>query len=600
MKRSAVSRASLTGTVALALTGASLPFATAATAVPATPAATPALSPAAVGAALNVHVVRFAKGTSPAAMRAAVQAAGGEVQTDLSGLGRLAVTSDNPAFRQAMRAQAGVEAVWADKLVSIPTRDAAAGGASQAAPSGTSATIPDPWHDLDTFWGENAPGVLQWDDDRNGARKAWNTTWGDPSVRVAVIDTGVDFSHPELRDVVDKQLFANTIPCNLLTSVFGPKLGQRDCSMTDTEGHGTWVASRIAGAVNGFASNGVAPKSRIVGYKALSTTLGGGLTSWIVDGMYRACNSGSDIINMSLGGYNKLGADDEDTLMWVDAVNYCRAKGTAILASAGNDHVRINRVDLTVGDRALKGVGQVTATPEGVALMAPGSNLATYDYRGMIETPAGIPGVIMVSAANNANGPAGAALNHLASKPTEGKQDQLTYYSSYGARVDITAPGGARKYNVPRYDGGAGDILYGGWGTLGALTKNGEICQDPALSSPLTFACFTVNGAAFGWLQGTSMSAPNASGVAALILAAKPRLQGNPDGLLRAMQSTARKDMVNETGPTDPADRGPSASGAACTQGWCHVDFYKDGVNNPITFADAYGAGMANAEGGVG
>ena len=58
--------------------------------------------------------------------------------------------------------------------------------------------------------------------------------------------------------------------------------------------------------------------------------------------------------------------------------------------------------------------------------------------------------------------------------------------------------------------------------------------------------------------------------------------------------------MVNETGPTDPADRGPSASGAACTQGWCHVDFYKDGVNNPITFADAYGAGMANAEGGVG
>jgi subtilisin family serine protease len=54
-----------------------------------------------------------------------------------------------------------------------------------------------------------------------------------------------------------------------------------------------------------------------------------------------------------------------------------------------------------------------------------------------------------------------------------------------------------------------------------------------------------VQGAGFGWLQGTSMSAPNATGVAALTLAAHPELLENPSGLLAKLQVTARKDMVN-------------------------------------------------------
>ena len=63
-----------------------------------------------------------------------------------------------------------------------------------------------------------------------------------------------------------------------------------DSSSQDTYGHGTWVASRIAGAVNGFASNSIAPDAEIIGYKVLSTTLGGGLTSWIVAGMIDAAD----------------------------------------------------------------------------------------------------------------------------------------------------------------------------------------------------------------------------------------------------------------------------------------------------------------------
>ena len=57
--------------------------------------------------------------------------------------------------------------------------------------------------------------------------------------------------------------------------------GLRDCRDGDFEGHGTWVASRIAGALNGFASNGVAPGVRIGSYKVLAAGLGG-LSSWML------------------------------------------------------------------------------------------------------------------------------------------------------------------------------------------------------------------------------------------------------------------------------------------------------------------------------
>jgi subtilisin family serine protease len=128
----------------------------------------------------------------------------------------------------------------------------------------------------------------------------------------------------------------------------------------------------------------------------------------------------------------------------------------------------------------------------------------------------------------------------------------------------------------------------------GALDASGEICTDPSLASLLTFSCFKINGAGFGWLQGTSMSSPNAAGVAALTLSARHALQGNPDGLLARLQSTARTNMVNHMGPNDPLNMAPSLAGVACPTGFCHVDFV-----NAISFQDAYGAGIVNAAGAV-
>ena len=560
----------------------------------------------------GVTVVRFKDGTSSAQMRAAIAAAGGEVVTDLSRVGVMAVASKDAAFKSRISANGAVGAAFTDRVRTrvAPDAQAEAGatGANAPALGSPGATAPDPWHNLPSYQGETNPeGILQWDDNRMNVPAAWATTTGDRSVRVAVIDSGVQGSHKELLPNYDNRASANTIPCSTLTKVYGnavvKQYNLKDCSSEDTDGHGTWVASRIAGAANGFASNGVAPNVQIVGFKALATGFGG-LDTWIWDAMLRACDSDVDLINMSLGGYTDP-ADPEQVdsyLVYALVVQYCRSKGTAILASAGNNHVRINRVNLTLqsasfGAVSFVGAGQVDAGNEGIASVAPGTPLADSDYRGLLETPAGLPGVIMVSSTGNANGapPAGYGWQAGIQKPTVGARDQLAYYSNYGSRIDIAAPGGARKLGVPRYDGGPADILYGGWGTLGALDPSGEICTDPSLSSLLSFACFKVQGAGFGWLQGTSMSSPNATGVAALTLAAHPELQGNPGGLLSRLQATARTNMVNLTGPNDPANAAPGFAGTPCATGFCHLRF----GGGLIAFSDAYGAGMVNAAAAV-
>jgi subtilisin family serine protease len=539
---------------------------------------------------LGIQVVRFAPGTSPAAMRAAVKDAGADVVTDLSKLDALAVVPRGSGFATRIKAAKGVKGAWLDRV------------------SRTQAFTPDPLHDLDTFWGEDAPGVLQWEDDRDGVRQAWDTTRG-AGIKVAVIDSGVDPSHPEIRDNV--LLTDNTIPCNRLTAIFGPGAGGlHDCSKSDTEGHGTWVASRIAGDDNGLGSNGIAPDAKILGYKALATGYGG-LTSWIVDAMVKACDADADVINMSLGGYDDPNDADypkenaEDYFLWQDGVNYCRSKGTAIVASAGNEHVRDVRQTVRLtglsGTRTIAGAGVVSsAKAEGVNALPGQASIEKYvnDYRGMLETPAGVPGVIMVSSSGNEiPDPSGNVTPAYApGAGVVGTRDNLAYYSSYGERVDVSAPGGARKYGVPKFDTRPGtDVLYGGWGQLGAMVKNGEICD--TLGGPADFACFESDNAWFAWLQGTSMSSPQVAGVAALALAAKPALQEHPDQLAAQLRATANRTVVNHTGKSS-ADTGAAWDGTPCATGYCHVTFTTTGAD-AIPFAQAYGAGMVNAAAAV-
>ena len=203
------------------------------------------------------------EGDDRGACRSAITSAGGEVVTDLSKVSAMTAVSSSANFSATVKQNKAVATVFADKLVPLSRVDVAAAGAAAGnvgLGGNSSQSPPDPWHNLSSFLGETNPeGILQWDNNRMSVPAAWAKTTGDHAVKIAVLDTGVQGSHKELKANYVNQDAANLIPCNLLTRQFGPGLGQKDCSSEDTEGHGTWVASRIAGAANGFASNGVAP-----------------------------------------------------------------------------------------------------------------------------------------------------------------------------------------------------------------------------------------------------------------------------------------------------------------------------------------------------
>jgi subtilisin family serine protease len=544
-------------------------------------------SASAVGNPFGVTVVRFTPQTTPAQMREAVIAAGGVVLTDLSEIDALAVVPRSEGFGARIDANHSVTTVFPDTLLAgDPDANVLLGGGPSGGPaSELDDPVADPWH-----------GLFQWDDDRMNVSSAWGRTTGDRSIAVAVLDTGVETNHHELHGVVDRTLGGNFIPCSDLIALYGlgfiDRRGLRDCRDGDFEGHGTWVASRIAGALNGFASNGVAPGVRIGSYKVLAAGLGG-LSTWILSGLVTACSdSRIDIVNMSIEGYmdpaDPFTADDY--LLFTDAVDYCLANGVAVFGAAGNQHVRVDRVSMDVGGRQLEDVGRVSFGSEGIATASPGSDsLAPYDLRGWLVVPSGVPGVTMVSATANAIGAAPASVP-LRWKEHVGARDQLAYYSNYGSRIDLAAPGGARRYEIPGYDGGEGNVLAGGWGSFGALAKHGLICTDPFAGSFFNSACFTARGDGFGWLQGTSMSTPNAAGVAALVLSSHRDLVGRPGALVDRLADTANRSPVNYMGPNDAANTAPALDGTPCATGFCHVD-----QSHPIAFADAYGAGLVNA-----
>ncbi|MFC4501065.1 MULTISPECIES: S8 family peptidase [Streptomyces] len=136
-------------------------------------------------------------------------------------------------------------------------------------------------------------------------------------VRVAVIDTGVRATHPDLADRVSKS-------ANFIGS---------DNETGDIDGHGTHVAGIIAGT--GAASNGkytgVAPGAEILSGRVLSGPLGGSISD-VIDGMEWAADEGVDIVNMSLGSSARTDGTDP----WSLATDALLERGVLPVVSAGN------------------------------------------------------------------------------------------------------------------------------------------------------------------------------------------------------------------------------------------------------------------------
>ncbi|MET7700944.1 S8 family peptidase [Streptomyces sp. NPDC005485] len=119
-----------------------------------------------------------------------------------------------------------------------------------------------------------------------GAPKAWAAGYTGKGVKIAVLDTGVDATHPDLK-----------------TQVIAAKNFSTAADATDRFGHGTHVASIAAGtgAKSGGKYKGVAPGARILNGKVLDDT-GSGDDSGILAGMEWAAEQGADVVNLSLGG----------------------------------------------------------------------------------------------------------------------------------------------------------------------------------------------------------------------------------------------------------------------------------------------------------
>lgn len=221
----------------------------------------------------------------------------------------------------------------------------------------------------------------RWDIDKvTNNRESYNIEQGNHTVKVAIIDSGVDVNHPDLKD-------------NIISSKsFVPGKS----STEDILGHGTMVAGEIA--ANGNVK-GVAPKIAIASYKVFD---GDECESnWVINAIIQAAKDNMDVINLSLGTYKSLlNKEDQATILAYErAILFAQLKNCVLVAASGNETKGLN-------------ISDPRKLAEALGLK---NDLQIY-------LPGGLPNVLTVSAAN--------------------KDDKIAYYSNYGSNVKIAAPGG--------------------------------------------------------------------------------------------------------------------------------------------------------------
>jgi type VII secretion-associated serine protease mycosin len=211
---------------------------------------------------------------------------------------------------------------------------------------------------------------FQWNLRRIGMEQAWDLRPDASDVVVAVLDTGVDLSHPDLKP-------------NLLSDAGYDFLGDQP-SPQDDESHGTAVAG-IIGAVgnNRDGMAGIAWRVKILPIKALNSQ-GRGPDSVMVRAILYAADQGARIINISSTGTRYSPALEA-------AVDYAQDKGALVVAAAGNTGDRDNAVDYPA---AFDGVVAVAAIDDRdqladfsqrrsyVALAAPGVDVPSAAWVG--------------------------------------------------------------------------------------------------------------------------------------------------------------------------------------------------------------------------
>jgi subtilisin family serine protease len=307
---------------------------------------------------------------------------------------------------------------------------------------------------------------LQWGATAIQAPEAWNAGAQGEGVVVADLDTGFELKHPDLAD-------------NIIGSAsFVPNESAQFVGLANSFSHGTHTAGTIAAVDNSIGVIGIAPKSKLLLIKVLSDA-GSGDFSWMIQGIIYATQQHADVINLSLGAAiprNGKFLDDEgnvvndtkavqELLVAISkATAYATKNGTTIIASAGND-----------------------------------SNNGNKDAS-LVNVPADATGVISISA----TAPLG-----WAKAPLTTNLDRFASYSNYGTpAVSFAAPGGDFAYYYVNPTETA---------TIAKIMR-------PVYVFDEVFS--TGRNGGYAWAAGTSMAAPHATGVAALIIG---RNGGNMD-----------------------------------------------------------------------
>jgi len=197
---------------------------------------------------------------------------------------------------------------------------------------------------------------IPWGVKRVNGPAAWHVTMGE-GVKVAVIDTGIDFTHPDIWG-------------NYADGYNAITLSTSPADAMDDNGHGTHVAGTIAAVRDIKGVVGVAPRARIYGVKVLDY-YGSGQVSWIISGIEWAVDNKANVINMSLGAYFSV-----DSL--AQAVTAAYKKGIVIVCAAGNTSGEVNypakypeSIAVSASDSSDKIADFSSRGPE-IAFIAPG------------------------------------------------------------------------------------------------------------------------------------------------------------------------------------------------------------------------------------
>jgi subtilisin family serine protease len=370
---------------------------------------------------------------------------------------------------------------------------------------------------------------LQWDMRQIHTTEAHAITGGSPSVVVGDIDTGLDYTHPDLAANVDA---ADSVNCVSGVPVPG------SVAAMDDNGHGTHTAGTIAAAANGIGIVGVAPNVKIAGIKAGNAD-GFFFPEAVVCAFMWAGSHHIPVTNNSYFADPYLfncKNDPAQRAIWdaeQRAILFAESKGTVVVAAEGNeaDDIAHPTQDVTSPD---------DTTP-----------IVRTVHNDCAVVPVEVQGVVGVTA--------------------DGNLMQKSFYSSYGVgKADVTAPGGDSILQVT------------------AAAPNGRVLSTwPA--SLFNFCVRQVvdaSGATYCYAQGTSMASPHVAGVAALLESEGVTSRG---AVVAALENTA--DPIACPTPDVLAEYSffPSVSNGApqhCSGGTGYNSWYGHGQVNALSAID--------------